>query len=70
MSASNFYKRFPVRRRIWCLPVTSVRTNGAKNGSRQARAAEQTNGEGTPPTWSGSAPVDLNIKRIKGVVEK
>jgi hypothetical protein len=69
MSAPRFYKRFPVQRRRACVPVTSTPLD--KTGrSHQARAAGQASGGGVSPERSGSAPVDLNIKRIKGVVEK
>jgi hypothetical protein len=70
MSESRFYKRFPAQRRTWCVSVTGARSNEAKNGSQQARAVGQASGTGVSPKGSGPAPVDLNIKRIKGVVEK
>jgi hypothetical protein len=69
MSAQRFYKRFPVLRRRACVPVTSARAAETKKAQR-ARAAGQASGEGASPEGSGSAPVDLNVKRIKGVVEK
>jgi hypothetical protein len=69
MSAQRFDKRFPAERRQACVPVTSTRANEAERSLR-ARAASQTSGEGASPEGSASAPVDLNIKRIKGVVEK
>jgi hypothetical protein len=65
----RFYKRFPAERRTWCVPVTSTRPTETER-SRKDRAAGQESGEGASPEGSGSAPVDLNIKRIKGVVEK
>jgi hypothetical protein len=69
MSESRFYKRFPTQRRKACVSVTSVLADEAGR-SQRARAAGQANGAGTTPRGSGSAPVDLNVKRIKGVVEK
>jgi hypothetical protein len=69
MSAQEFHKRFPVARRRACVPVTSTRTDGTV-GSRRARAVGQASGGGEASVGSGPAPVDLNIKRIKGVVEK
>jgi hypothetical protein len=69
MSAERFYKRFPAQRRTWCVPVTSARPDETRR-FRQASAVGQASGGGVSPEGSGSAPVDLNIKRIKGVVEK
>jgi hypothetical protein len=69
MSAERFYKRFPASRRKWCVPVTSARPRETEE-SQRARAAGQESGDGPAPEGSGSAPVDLKSKRIKGVVEK
>jgi hypothetical protein len=64
MSASRFYKRFPVSRRRACVLVTSTRTDEAER-SQQTRAAGQANGEGTVPQGSGPAPVDLKSRGSK-----
>jgi hypothetical protein len=64
MSVERFHKRFPAQRRTWCVPVTSTRPEGAER-SHRARDVGQASGEGVSPDGSGSAPVDVNIKRIK-----
>jgi hypothetical protein len=64
MSASGFYKRFPVARRRACVPVTSARTDEADR-SQQARDVGQASGEGASPKGSGSAPVDLKSRGPK-----
>jgi hypothetical protein len=69
MSTERFYKRFPVARRRACMPVTSVRLDEAER-SQRARAAGGESGDGVSSGRSGPAPIDLNIKRTKGVVEK
>jgi hypothetical protein len=68
-AAPASYKRFPAARRTACVPVTSARADRAERSVR-ARAAGQASGDGASPGRRASVPVDLNIKRIKGVVEK
>jgi hypothetical protein len=68
MSASGFYKRFPVARRRACVPVTSARPAEAEK-SQQVRAAAQQSGAGISREESIDAGRS-EIKRIKGVVEK
>jgi hypothetical protein len=65
MSAERFYRRFPAQRRTWCVPVTSARPSGAKNGSQRTRAVGHESGEGAAPDGSGSAPVDLKTRGSK-----
>jgi hypothetical protein len=62
--SARFYKRFPTQRRRACVPVTSTRPDQTGR-SVQTRAVGQASGEGASPQGSGSAPVDLNVKRIK-----
>jgi hypothetical protein len=70
MSASRFYKRFPVQRRRRCVPVTSARPNEVKNGPQQARAVAEASGDGVSPEGDRVGAGRSEIKRIKGVVEK